>query len=126
MGSNGWAIGGANTDGGSSLVASDMHLGLRLPAASGIARSCSCSPPRARRSTVDLNGVTLPGAHVLVAGSNGRIAWGVPNSYSDWADLTFVPCTAVDNQSVRTATETIELTTLTEKIPVKGHKLPTC
>jgi penicillin amidase len=31
--------------------------------------------------------VTLPGAPFLVAGSNGRVAWGFTNSEGDWADL---------------------------------------
>ena len=122
VGSNGWAIGGANTDGGGSLVASDMHLGLRVPTIWYRAR-LQLQPIAGTTPTVDLNGVTLPGAHVLVAGSNGRIAWGFTNSYGDWADLTFVPCIAADDKSVRTATETIELTTVTEKIAVKAHKL---
>ena len=36
---------------------------------------------------LDLNGVTLPGAPLLVAGSNGHIAWGFTNSYGDWLDV---------------------------------------
>ena len=122
VGSNGWAVGGANTDGGGALVASDMHLGLRVPATWYRARM-QLQPAGVTSPTLDLNGVTLPGAHVLVAGSNGRIAWGFTNSYGDWADLTFVPCIAADDKVVRTATETIEVTTVTEKIVVKGKKL---
>jgi len=37
---------------------------------------------------LDLNGVTLPGAPLLVAGSNGHIAWGFTNSYGTWLDVT--------------------------------------
>jgi penicillin amidase len=121
VGSNGWAVGSANTDGGGSLVASDMHLGLRVPTVWYRAR-LQLQPAGGTTPTLDLNGVTLPGAHVIVAGSNGHIAWGFTNSYGDWVDLTFVPCLAADDKSVRTATGTIELATVTEKIPVKGKK----
>src|SRR4029079_18500314 len=119
--SNGWAVGGANTDGGGALVASDMHLGLRVPTIWYRAR-LQLQPAGVSTPTVDLNGITLPGAHVLVAGSNGHIAWGFTNSYGDWADLTFVPCIGVDDKAVRTASETIAVTTVTEKISVKGKK----
>ncbi|MEJ0037412.1 MAG: penicillin acylase family protein [Gammaproteobacteria bacterium] len=122
VGSNGWVIGGANTDGGGALVASDMHLGLRVPNIWYRARM-QLRPAGVATATLDLNGVTLPGAHVLVAGSNGHIAWGFTNSYGDWVDLTFAPCTAVDDKAVRTAAGTIELTTVTEKISVKGKRL---
>jgi penicillin G amidase len=122
VGSNGWAVGSAGVDGGGSLVASDMHLGLRIPTVWYRAR-LQLQPAGVTTPTIDLNGVTLPGAHVLVAGSNGHIAWGFTNSYGDWADMTFVPCTAADDKSVRTATGTIDMTTMTEKIAVKGQKL---
>jgi penicillin amidase len=121
VGSNGWAVGGANTDGGGALVASDMHLGLRVPTTWYRAR-LQLQPAGVTTPTLDLNGVTLPGAHVMVAGSNGHIAWGFTNSYGDWVDLTFVPCLGVANNAVRTATETIEVTTVTERIAVKGRK----
>ena len=34
-----------------------------------------------------VTGVTLPGVPLVVAGSNGRVAWGFTNSEGDWADL---------------------------------------
>jgi penicillin amidase len=123
VGSNGWVVGGTLTEGGGSLVASDMHLGLRVPAIWYRAR-LQLAPPHGGELTLDLNGVTLPGAPVLVAGSNSHIAWGFTNSYGDWADLEFVPCTAEDSTSLHTTTgETIPLTTATEKIRVKGQKV---
>ncbi|HET9449221.1 MAG TPA: penicillin acylase family protein, partial [Steroidobacteraceae bacterium] len=38
----------------------------------------------------DLVGVTLPGLPMLIAGSNGRVAWGFTNSYGDWSDVVVV------------------------------------
>ncbi len=121
VGSNGWVVGGSLTEGGGALVASDMHLGLRVPTVWYRARF-QLVPAGGGEPTLDVNGVTLPGAPVLVAGSNGHIAWGFTNSYGDWADLKFVPCTAADGTSVTTTGETIPLTTVTEKITVKGQK----
>jgi penicillin G amidase len=112
-GSNGWAVAGTLTSSGSALVASDMHLNLRVPTVWYRARL--------RAGAMDLNGLTLAGAPVLVAGSNGHIAWSFTNSYGDWSDLTFVPCTAVDGDSVRTQTETIPLSSVPEIIHVKGE-----
>jgi penicillin amidase len=38
----------------------------------------------------DVTGVSLPGVPAMVAGSNGRIAWGFTNSYGDFQDLVRV------------------------------------
>jgi penicillin G amidase len=121
IGSNGWVVGGAQTNGGGALVASDMHLGLRIPTVWYRAR-LQLKPSGSEAPTLDLNGLTLPGAHVLVAGSNGHIAWGFTNAYGDWVDLTFAPCTAVDDTSLRAGSASIALTTVQEKIAVKGEK----
>ena len=122
VGSNGWAVGGSHTESGGALVASDMHLGLRVPAIWYRAR-LQLKPAGATTPTLDLNGITLPGAHVLIAGSNGHIAWSFTNSYGDWVDVTFVPCVAVDGKSVRTAGESIPLTTVHERIVAKARKV---
>jgi len=84
-GSNGWVVAGDHSSSGAALVASDMHLNLRVPTVWYRARM--------RMGDLDLNGLTLPGAPVLVAGSNGHIAWGFTNSYGDWSDLTLNTCT---------------------------------
>jgi len=92
-GSNGWAIAGEFTSTGAALVASDMHLGLRVPTVWYRARL--------RLDSLDLNGLTLPGAPVLVAGSNGRVAWGFTNSYGDWLDTDIVPCATIPLEARR-------------------------
>ncbi len=112
-GSNGWVVSGKLTSTGSALVSSDMHLNLRVPIVWYRARL-------KMGNSLDITGITLPGAPVVVAGSNGQIAWGFTNSYGDYTDVTLVPCTAVDNNSVRTASETISLTSVPETIHVKG------
>ena len=91
-GSNNWAVAGSHTASGAALIANDMHLGERVPPVWYHARLRIAS--REGVPELDLNGVTLPGVPLLVAGSNGHIAWGFTNSYGNWFDVTQAPCTA--------------------------------
>src|SRR3954471_23821399 len=86
-GSNNWAVAGAHTKSGVALIANDMHLDLGVPAVWYPARLRVTGEP-----ALDLAGVTLPGTPALVAGSNGRIAWGFTNSYGDFTDVRFGHC----------------------------------
>ena len=81
-GSNNWAVSGELTDTGRAIVANDMHLGLSVPNVFYRARMILSGD-----SATELNGVTLPGTPILVAGSNGKVAWGFTNSYGDWTDI---------------------------------------
>ncbi|WP_165772097.1 penicillin acylase family protein [Niveispirillum lacus] len=83
IGSNAWAVGGALTANGAALVADDMHLGISVPGTWYRARLLVRGGPDA----MDATGVTLPGTPALVAGSNGKVAWGYTNSYIDTADV---------------------------------------
>lgn len=103
VGSNGWTVSGRLTNTNSALVASDMHLNLRVPTVWYRARLKLPAP-----NALDATGLTLPGAPIIVAGSNGHIAWGFTNSYGDWIDVSVLPCTGT-------------LTTATETIHVKGE-----
>lgn len=84
VGSNNWALAGTRTASGHALVANDMHLGLRVPNTWYRARLV------ADADGVDVTGVMLPGVPAVVAGSNGRVAWGFTNSYGDYQDLVVV------------------------------------
>ena len=72
-------VAGAHTANGAALVANDMHLGLDCPT-SGTAPRSSGRTRRERERRV--TGVTLPGAPMIVAGSNGHVAWGFTNARS--------------------------------------------
>ena len=98
-GSNSWAVAGRLTATGAALIANDMHLGQRVPPVWYHARLRTVSS--AAGAALDLNGVTLPGAPVLVAGSNAHIAWGFTNSYGSWLSVTQVPCGTVALSVVR-------------------------
>ncbi len=80
-GSNNWAVAGDRARDGGALVANDMHLGLRVPNIWYRARLVVAA------EGLDVTGVSLPGVPAIVAGSNGRVAWGFTNSYGDFQDL---------------------------------------
>ena len=82
-GSNNWAVSGKLTDTGRAIVANDMHLNIRVP--SVFYRARLIVPGES-----DATGLTLPGTPLIVAGSNGKVAWGFTNSYGDWSDAVIV------------------------------------
>jgi penicillin amidase len=113
-GSNNWAIAGSLTDSGGAIVANDMHLGITTPNVFYRTRLRTID-----MAALDLNGVTLPGAPILVAGSNGWIAWGNTNSYGDWTDAVIVvPGSQPDTYLTPEGPKTF--TVHTESIAVKG------
>ena len=119
VGSNSWAVAGRLTATGAALISNDMHLKQRVPAVWYHARlrvMGSGSEP-----ALDMTGVTLPGAPLLVVGSNGHVAWGFTNSYGDWLNVELVPCTAVGASDLQTSSGSVPLTVEREEIPVKGQ-----
>jgi penicillin amidase len=102
IGSNNWAVGGRLTATGAALIANDMHLRARVPVTWYRARlRIKASETQA---ALEMNGVTLPGAPLLVAGSNGHIAWGFTNSYGDWIHVHKAGCSIgsrVDTEVIR-------------------------
>lgn len=70
-----------------------MHLALRVPNIWFRAR-LRWPDPAAPGGRVDVQGLTLPGLPLVIAGSNGHVAWGYTNSYGDYADWALeTPCT---------------------------------
>ena len=95
IGSNNWAVAGRLTTTGAALIANDMHLRARVPIVWYRARMRIKAS--AAQTAVDLNGVTLPGAPLLVAGSNGHIAWGFTNSYGNWFHVAKAACASASS-----------------------------
>ncbi|MDR1010264.1 MAG: penicillin acylase family protein, partial [Opitutaceae bacterium] len=46
-------------------------------------RNPSGRRPQSAKSKIKITGITHPGAPVIIAGSNGKIAWGFTNAYAD-------------------------------------------
>ncbi len=77
--SNQWAIAGWKSSTGQAILANDMHLHLGVPNIWYRARL--------QYGNVTLDGITLPGVPLMIAGSNGHIAWGFTNALADVIDL---------------------------------------
>ncbi len=112
LGSNNWALAGSRTASGHALVANDMHLGLSLPNTWYRARFV------AEEEGLDVTGVTLPGTPLVVAGSNGRVAWGFTNSYGDFQDLVRLELEPGSADRYRTPDGVEALQRITEVIEV--------
>jgi penicillin amidase len=117
-GSNNWAVGGAHTTHGGAILANDMHLELSVPNTWYRASLVFPGAEGERRVT----GVTLPGTPFVVAGSNGRVAWGFTNSQGDWADLVVLDPDPKDPEAYLTPEGSRRLDHTSEAIRVKGGK----
>lgn len=116
-GSNNWAVAGSHTAHGGALVADDMHLRLAVP--NTWYRASLVFPGQDGERHV--TGVTLPGLPFVVAGANGRIAWGFTNSEGDWADLVQLEPAPGDPDGYLTPSGPRRLEKATETIEVKGE-----
>ena len=84
IGSNNWVVGGSKSAMGYPILANDPHLNLTFPS---IWYQIQLSSP-----TVNVNGVSLPGAPCVIIGYNQKISWGVTNvdaDVLDWYQVKF-------------------------------------
>jgi penicillin amidase len=116
-GSNSLALAGTHTANGAALLANDMHLTLRVPniwyRASLIFQDSTAAEHR-------VTGVTLPGTPLVIAGSNGHIAWGFTNSDTDAVDLITIPPSDIGPEYYLREGEIVRLEKRVETIRVKG------
>jgi penicillin amidase len=117
-GSNNWAVAGARSAHGGALLADDMHLGISVP---NTWYRLSIVYPGAEGER-RITGVSLPGAGFVVAGSNGRVAWGFTNSEGDWADLVLLEPDPTNPDAYLTPEGPRLLERATETIDVRGEK----
>ena len=115
IGSNNWAVAGSRTATGAALVANDMHLGFRVPNIWYRARLLQSGA-----NGIDVTGVTLPGAPLVVAGSNGSVAWGFTNSYGQFESVIRLVPVSGDADAYQTAAGPQRLRYVDERIAVKG------
>ncbi len=79
VGSNNWVIHGSRTPSGKPLLANDMHLDLTAPA---IWFENHLSSPE-----LDVTGLSLPGAPLVISVHNRHLAWGFTDGFADVQDL---------------------------------------
>lgn len=77
--SNNWAIAPQNSRSGKSLLANDTHLPLSMPSAWNFVQI--------RSPKFQAAGVTIAGVPAVVAGFNGKLAWGMTMVMGDNQDL---------------------------------------
>jgi len=113
-GSNAFAVAGSHTASGAAMLANDMHLDYGVP---NIWYRASLEWDGRK-----VTGVTLPGAPLVVAGSNGRVAWGFTNGYVDTGDLVVVELNSIAPHLYRAPghEELVPLEVRHETIRVKG------
>ena len=117
VGSNNWALAGHRTAHGGGMLANDMHLRQRVPAIWYRARF---RVGNVRGRNLDVTGVTLPGTPLMIAGSNGRVAWGYTNSNGDWTDRVILESHPEDDGRYLTPDGYRDLDIHRELIRVKG------
>lgn len=122
LGSNAWAVSGHKAHKGKpgpALLADDMHLGLGLPPTwykvSIVNNGGTVDKP------TEIHGVSLPGGPAIVAGSNGKIAWGLTSAQGDWGDLLTLELDPSNPRRYQTPEGWRELESFTEVIRVKGR-----
>lgn len=121
LGSNGWLVSGQRAHGGKTgpaLVANDMHLGLGLPPTWYKVSLVTVNETSGRKHEV--HGVTLPGGPPVVAGSNGKIAWGLTSAQGDWGDLLILELDPHNARRYKTPDGWAEMQLIHETIEVKG------
>lgn len=111
LGSNGWAVHRAKTVDGRSILANDMHLDLTVPNI--------WYRVQLRYEQVNVAGVTVPGIPIVVAGTNGPVAWGVTNVEGDFLDLVRLELNPVDFSEYKTPGGWKRFTNRRELIKVK-------
>ncbi len=123
FGSNSWAVAGTHTANGRALLANDMHLGLQVPNIWYRARLVVDS--QTAGNAQDLIGVTLPGLPLIIAGSNGHVAWGFTNTHGDWTDLVAVQVDPADSSRYLTADGSVKFEISHDVIRVRGQPAET-
>ena len=111
-GSNGWVVGPSKTRGRRAILANDMHLELAVPNV--------WYRLELRYSGAIQSGLTLPGIPMVVAGSNGRLAWGMTSIEGDFVDLVRIEEDPDDPDQYRAPSGALPFGTRAEKIHVRG------
>lgn len=111
--SNNWAVSGAHTDSGKSLLAGDPHQPLRSPSLMWMHQLNSAD----RGGSLDVVGWSFVGTPGISIGHNRKLAWTATTNYPDVTDIYDVEVTP--EGELRFGGERYELDVREEKILVK-------
>jgi penicillin G amidase len=111
-GSNNWVVNGSKTQSGKPLLAGDPHLGLSLPAIWYEAHLITPS--------MNLYGVTIPGAPSIIVGFNDYVAWTPTNTGADVVDFYSVKFSDTKQQKYRYKDEWQTTTERVMPLAIKG------
>ncbi len=81
-GSNNWVVSSKKSSTGKAMLANDPHLDLKTP--------LFWYWIHLRSPDSEVIGASLPGVPIVASGTNGKVAWGLTNSYINTADAVFV------------------------------------
>ncbi len=113
LGSNNWAVSGSRSVSGHALMANDMHLELNAP---GIWYQMHQVVP----GKLDVTGVVLPGAPLVICGHNDDVAWGMTNVMLDDMDFYLETINPQDSDEYRFNGDWRKLRVEKEVIHIKG------
>ncbi|TDI99949.1 MAG: penicillin acylase family protein [Caldithrix sp.] len=111
-GSNNWVVSGSKTASGFPILANDPHLEMNLPS---IWYEMQLTSP-----SVNVYGVSLPGAPNIVIGFNEKIAWGVTNGEADVMDFYEITFKDSTLEEYRHDHKWRKIRKVVEEIRVKG------
>lgn len=110
--SNAWAAGIARSATGSTLLASDPHVGLTAPGLFYLARL--------ELSTGGVIGATVPGLPVVLSGRSADLGWGITSAWADDQDVFIEEVNPANAQQYRTPEGWADFTTRESIIEVRG------
>lgn len=111
-GSNAWAVAPSRSEDGGVLLANDTHLQLQAPS--------QWYEVYLDAPGFSVGGMSIAGIPAIVAGRNGRIAWGITNAMADDADFFIEKVDSSDVNKYSYDGQWQQMTVHTEEIPVRG------
>jgi penicillin amidase len=120
--SNSWVIDGTRTRSGKPILANDMHLQLQAPSLWYLVGLHV--PATAGTPGLDVVGVSIPGAPLVITGRNRAVAWGFTNAYVDDVDIFLERVDPADPSRYLAPGGSRPFEVVAESIAVKGWKAP--
>lgn len=116
LGSNAWVISAERSASGSPYLCNDMHLTLSQPGLWYEIHLCG--------GGINVTGVSLPGAPMVLVGHNEHIAWGSTLAYTDCEDLFIEHFSDADPEMYEYQGQQVKAEVIREEIRVKGQAQP--